>query len=102
MRFLKKQNDRLCPKCGMGQKYYDSVERIVRTSYGRANKVQVQRYKCLECGYIHRELPKYLISYKHYTNEIRNGVISGKITPETLGYEDYPCEMTMKRWIYSA
>ena len=83
----------------MGQKYYDSVERIVRTSHGRANKVQVQRYKCLECGYIHRELPKYLTSYKHYTNEIRNGVISGKITQETLGYEDYLCEMTMKRWI---
>ena len=27
------------------------------------------------------------------------GVIEGLITPETLGYEDYPCEMTMHRWM---
>ena len=26
------------------------------------------------------------------------GVIEGYITPETLGYEDYPYEATMNRW----
>ena len=36
---------------------------------------------------------------KEYESEIIIGVIEGLITPETLGYEDYPCEMTMNRWL---
>ena len=28
--------------------------------------------------------------------------MNGYITPETFGYEDYPCEETMKRWIKMA
>ena len=48
---------------------------------------------------LHRELPSSIIPYKEYESEIIIGVIEGLITPETLGYEDYPCEMTMNRWI---
>lgn len=55
--------------------------------------------KCKSCGAIHRKLPEGLYPYKHYDAEIINGVVNHVITPETLGYEDYPCEMTMKRWI---
>ena len=28
----------------------------------------------------------------------QHGVLEGLITCETLGFEDYPCEMTMIRW----
>lgn len=48
---------------------------------------------------LHRELPSSIIPYKEYESEIIIGVIEGLITPETLGYEDYPCEMTMNRWL---
>ena len=72
-----------CPKCGGQLKYYDSVKRIVRTKYGVKNKV---------------ELPDFIFPYKQYEAEIIIGVLEGLITCEMLGFEDYPCEMTMIRW----
>ena len=55
--------------------------------------------KCQVCGGLHRELPGDIFPYKQYEAEIIRGVIEGLITCETIGYEDYPCEMTMIRWI---
>jgi hypothetical protein len=46
-------------------------------------------------------LPDYLFPYKQYEREVIIGVMDGYITPETIGYEDYPCEMTMKRWKFN-
>ena len=40
----------------------------------------------------------FLHPYKQYDSEIIDGVIEGLIDSDTLGFEDYPCEMTMKRW----
>ena len=48
---------------------------------------------------LHRELPEELFPYKQYESEVIRGVLEGLITCETLGYEDYPCEVTMIRWI---
>jgi hypothetical protein len=48
---------------------------------------------------MHRELPDYILPYKQYEIEVIMGVLEGLITCETLGYEDYPCEMTMFRWL---
>lgn len=36
--------------------------------------------------------------YKQYESEIIDGVIEGLITCDTVGFEDYPCELTMIRW----
>lgn len=36
--------------------------------------------------------------YKQYEAEIIDGVREGLIDSSTLGFEDYPSEMTMKRW----
>lgn len=87
-----------CPKCGGRLKYYDKVPRIVRTKGGQVKEVRLRRFRCVECKSIHRELPDYIFPYKHYKADIINGVLDGTITPETLGFEDYPCEMTMARW----
>lgn len=38
------------------------------------------------------------ILFKHYEADIIDGVVEGLIGPDTLGYEDFPCEETMKRW----
>lgn len=91
-------NESICPKCGGNLKYYDSVKRLVRTKYGRKTKVDIRRFRCQKCGSMHRELPDFIFPYKQYEADIIMGVIEGLITCETIGFEDYPCEMTMIRW----
>lgn len=87
-----------CSNCEGDMKYYDSVIRIVRTKGRKARQIKIQRFRCPHCGSIHRNLPDDVFPYKQYEAEIIRGVIEGLITCETIGYEDYPCEMTMIRW----
>lgn len=56
----------------------------------------------MKCGALHREIPKTIFPYKQYEAEVIIGVMEGLITCETLGFEDYPCEQTMARWICEA
>ena len=91
-------NQSNCPKCGGYLKYYDSVKRIVRTKMRKTRKVIIRRMRCEQCGSLHRELPDFVRPYKQYETEVILGVIEGLISSETLGFEDYPCEMTMLRW----
>lgn len=91
-------NQTVCPKCGGKLIFYDNVNRIVRTKYRKTYLVKIRRVKCLDCKMLHRELPRFIFPYKQYESEVINGVIEGLITPDTLGFEDYPCEMTMLRW----
>lgn len=87
-----------CPKCGGQLKYYDCVERIVRTKGRKTWKIPLRRLRCDRCGAVHRELPELIFPYKQYEAEVIIGVLEGFITCETIGFEDYPCEMTMFRW----
>lgn len=92
-------NDKLkCSDCGGRLKYYDKVSRIVRTKGRQTKWVKIPRYYCQSCEKIHRHLPDYIYPYKQYESEVITGVVEGYITCETIGYEDYPCEMTMIRW----
>lgn len=88
----------ICPRCGGKLKHYDSVRRIVRTKNRAIYHVRLRRLRCAKCGMFHRMLPNTLLPYKQYEAEVIRGVLEGLITCETLGFEDYPCEMTMKRW----
>lgn len=90
-----------CKDCGGKLKYYDSVTRIVRTKGRKTKHILIRRLRCSKCGAIHRELPEFIAPYKQYEIEIIKGVLEGFITSETIGYEDYPCEMTMIRWLNS-
>lgn len=92
--------DGRCPRCGCTKlKYLDKVSRILRTNNGVKTRIKLRRFRCMTCGAIHRELPSNLLPYKQYDAKIIFGVIEGRITSNTLGYEDYPCEMTMHRWL---
>lgn len=91
-------NTSTCPDCGGDLKHYDKILRIVRTKAREKHRVILRRLRCVRCHRIHRELPEFIFPYKHYDGRIIQAVLDGRITPETLGYEDYPCEMTMKRW----
>ena len=88
-------NESTCPNCGGKLKYYDKVNRIVRSKRRSTKWITM---KCQVCGGLHRELPDDIFPYKQYEAEIIRGVLEGFITPETIGFEDYPCEMTMIRW----
>ena len=88
-----------CPKCGGELKYYDSVPRLVRTKGRETARVSMRRFRCVRCGAVHRELSELLVPYKQYEAEVIIGVLEGLITCETIGFEDYPCEMTMLRWL---
>lgn len=88
----------ICPRCGGLLKNYDTVNRIVRTKNNKIKKIKIRRLRCGKCNTIHRELPDFLLPYKQYEVEIILGVLEGFITPDTIGFEDYPCEMTMIRW----
>ena len=87
-----------CEKCSGEMKYRDKVKRWVRTGDGERYQIDIPRYRCPECGTIRRELPDGLMRFKQYETGIIFGVVDGAITVETEGFEDFPCEMTMKRW----
>ena len=90
--------DSICPNCMGYLCYYDSVYRIVRSKRRSSKWVKIRRLKCLCCYKLHRELPDYIIPYKQYDIDVIKGVIENIITNETIGFEDYPCDMTMSRW----
>lgn len=88
-----------CPHCGGTTQYYDTAKRVIKGKYGKTREAYVRRYRCQRCKEIHRVTPDTLIPFKHYEKEIIQGVLAGIITSETLGFEDYPSEMTMRRWM---
>ena len=92
-------NELVCPTCGGSLKYYDSVPRVVRTKGRVSHYIKIRRMRCSECGSVHRELPDFIFPYKQYETEIIKGVLDGFITSDMVGYEDYPCEATMLRWV---
>lgn len=94
-----RENISYCPKCGGHLRFFDRVRRIVRTKARMTEWIVIRRLRCTICGSLHRELPEELFPYKQYESEVIIGVLEGLVTCETLGFEDYPCEMTMTRWM---
>lgn len=88
----------VCPNCKGVLKYYDSVKRIVRTDNGQILWTRINRLVCCDCNATHRQLPQYLLPYRHYEERIINGFLSGALTSDNLAFEDYPCETTVKEW----
>lgn len=93
-------NGTKCSTCDGFLKYYDKVRRNVRTRYGSKYTIKIRRYRCMDCTKLHREMPPEILPYKHYERCIIEGVVNKYISSETIGFEDYPCERTMTRWIH--
>lgn len=91
-------NQILCPKCNGKLKYYDRVGRFVIEEFRYARKIQIRRLRCVSCGSVHRELPEDVFPYKQYGKEIIMDILSGSIDYDTIGFEDYPCDVTILRW----
>lgn len=88
-----------CPDCGGELKHYDCVKRILRTKKRNTTYILISRVRCSQCKRLHRILSDNIIPYKQYEAELIIGVKEGLINSNTLGYENYPCETTMKRWL---
>lgn len=91
--------EKICPLCGGNLRYHDSVSRIVRTKYRRTQLIIIRRLQCTKCHTLHRKLPNYIYRFKQYERDVIDGVVEGYITSDTLDFEDYPCELTMKHWL---
>lgn len=89
----------ICPGCGGQLKHYDTVGRLVRTKSRQTEQIRIRRLYCARCGAFHRQIPDGLLPFKQYEAEVIYGVLEGFITQDTIGFEDYPCEMTMLRWL---
>ena len=87
-----------CPVCMEELSYRDSCKRILLQEGHERHICIIRRMKCTKCGILHRELPDFLVPYKHYTAEVISGVLDGQVTPYDEDSADYPCEMTMHRW----
>jgi len=94
-----KINTVICPICGGHLSGYDKVSRLVRYRRGAKGHICLKRLQCIKCGRVHREMLDSIYPHKHYTRDIIDGVVEGLITPETFGFEDYPCELTMAKWL---
>ena len=88
-----------CIDCNGTIKYYDRTKRFVKSKGGAKQFIFVSRFRCDKCGRIRRALPDCVLPYRHYESEIIFGVLEGLIKSDTYGYEDYPCETTMNRWL---
>ncbi len=80
-------------------KYRDRKPRIRKQEGGEKEWISIRRLKCAGCKHLHNELPDILTPYKHYETEIISGVIDGVVSPDDEATEDYPCQMTMERWL---
>lgn len=94
-----REGEDFCPNCRNPLSYYDTVRRTVLGAGRSVRRVYIRRLRCENCGRIHRELPDFIFPYKRYEADIIQGVAEGCITTETEGFEDYPCEETMRLWI---
>lgn len=89
----------VCPLCGGELQSRGKVRRLVRMKNGEKKYYFISRYSCKECKHWHRVLPDVLIPYKQYPKKVIEGFIDGSITNDDLDFEDYPCEITQKRWM---
>lgn len=88
----------VCPVCQSQMKYRDSRRRHIRVEGGVKHWGTVRRYLCKRCHRLHTELPLDLCPYKHYRASIIEDVLDDVVSEDDPGYEDYPCEVTIKRW----
>lgn len=93
-----REKDEVCPLCGGSLRPYGFKSRYIRGKYGKRREIRIKRYKCMSCGTVHNKLPEFVTPYIRYETDIFVGVLDGLITCCTLGFEDYPSELTMRRW----
>lgn len=101
MFLVKSREDLYCSECGSPLCLRDHKRRIWKKEGGEKRWLMIGRYQCTNeaCRRLHSALPDFLSENKHYDNGLIEDVIEGVVGEDDPGYEDYPCAMTMKRWL---
>lgn len=87
-----------CPFCGGDLQPRGAVKRRLRLGDGDTIVIKIRRYSCKSCKRWHREIPSDVTPYKQYPDGIIGRFRSGKLSDESIGFENYPCKETIKRW----
>lgn len=95
---IKSGDPKICSLCGQPLRSYGHVKRIIRGEYGEVNYIKIRRYRCYACKKVHRELPDNLMMHKQYDSQIIVDFLDELVSTDDLPYENYPCEVTVKRW----
>lgn len=69
----------VCPSCQGALKVRDSKRRQVILADGQTHIFLLRRLKCKKCGALHLELPDLFVPHKHYSREVINMALSGKV-----------------------
>ena len=99
---IKSGDTKICSLYGQPLRLYSRVTRIIRGEYGEVNHIKIRRYHCYNCKKVHRELPDNLMPHKQYDAQIIIDFVDGLVSTNDLPYENYPCEVTAKRWTNEA
>ena len=89
------ENFEKCFECGEPMKHRDFVKRIQKLGYEEKIWISVERFYCPRCRKYRRKLPESAVRYKQYAKYVIDDVLEDS---EDAAYEDYPCDMTKKRW----
>jgi hypothetical protein len=88
-----------CPKCGKEMIFYDHVPRIMKVEYGVTKKIIIEREWCKSCKIFRRDLPDYILPFKHYRKDIVKGFMNGTLSQSDVKFEDYPSQSTINEWV---
>jgi len=69
----------VCPLCQGVLKVRDSKRRQVILADGQTHIFLLRRLRCQKCGTLHLELPDLFVPHKHYSREVIDMALSGKI-----------------------
>ena len=77
-------NQSICPKCGGQLKYYDHVQRLVRTKFGNKKWVAIRRLRCCKFSWIKGNLSEMFAWYKDHADYIKMHNNTRSIVEEIL------------------
>lgn len=92
------KKDEFCPYCNGDLQPRGYIWRKIRIENGKIARRKIFRKSCKKCGRWHRVIPDDIIPYKQYRKDIIEGFISKQLSNEELEFEDFPCDITIKRW----
>ena len=70
IRYITGKEAALCPECGQLMDMHGRCRRYVRQKSGQREELSIRVFHCLNCRRYHRELPSFIVPFKHLCVEI--------------------------------
>lgn len=72
-------------------------KRLIRGENGAKIWIRVDQYYCPNCHKYSRALPSDVLPFRQYPKSVIKAGKEGRLDDDER-YEDYPCDLTKKRW----